>query len=53
MLANLLKIDEGILQALADGRHPAQRRSLELLALEQTLAIFEETHVIAGDSLDE
>jgi len=53
MLANLLEVDEGIFQALADCCHSAQSRSFELLALEQTLAILEEAHVIAGDGLNE
>lgn len=52
MLANLLEVYEGVLQALADGCHAAQSGPLELLALEQTLTIFEEAHVIAGDGLN-
>jgi hypothetical protein len=53
MLSNLLEIDERIFQTLADGGHSAQSGSLELLALEQTLAIFEEAHIIAGNGLNE
>jgi hypothetical protein len=52
MLPHLLQINKGIFQSLADGRHPAQCRPLELLALEQALSIFEKADVVASDSLD-
>lgn len=53
MLADLLQIDKRVLQALANSCHATQRRSFELLALEQALAIFEKTDVISSDGFNE
>jgi hypothetical protein len=53
MLSDLFEIDKWILEALANGRHSAQSCPLELLALEQTLAIFQQADIIAGNGLNE
>ena len=41
MLTHLIQIHEGIIKSLDDGGHTTQRGLLQLLALEQRLAIFE------------
>lgn len=51
MLPHLFKIDERVFETLADGGHATQRRAFELFALEQRLAIFEQTNVIARNRL--
>lgn len=51
MLSDLLKVYQGILQPLANGGHATKRGPLERLALEQRLCIFEESHIVSGDSL--
>lgn len=38
MLSDLLQVDEGVLETLADGGHATKGGALEVLALEQTLA---------------
>lgn len=53
MLSDLLKINKRILEPLADSCHATQAGALELFALEQTLAILDQAHVVAGNSLDE
>ena len=53
MLPDLLQVNKRVFQSLADGRHSAQCRSLELLALKQALSIFEKTDVVASDGFDE
>ena len=53
MLSDLLQVDKRIFEALANGRHSTQGRSLELLALKQALSIFDETDVVAGYGFDE
>lgn len=53
MLAHLLEVEERVLQALADSGHATQGSALELLALEKRLAILQQTHVVARDSLDQ
>jgi hypothetical protein len=52
MLAHLVEVQEGVFQSSADGCHSTQRCTLELLALEKGLCIFEEADVIAGDDFD-
>lgn len=41
MLADLIKVQEGVFEPAADGGHPPQRRALELLALEEGLGVLE------------
>jgi hypothetical protein len=53
MLSDLIKIQEGVLEALDKGSHATQGSLFQLLALEQRLSIFEKSHVIAGDRLNE
>lgn len=53
MLANLVKVEQGILQPLQDGGHATQSSPLQLLALEQRLGVLEKTDIVAGDRFDE
>ena len=53
MLPDLVEVEKRVLQTLADGGHATKSSALELLALEQTLTILDETHVISGDGLDQ
>lgn len=53
MLANLVEIQQRVFKALDDGGHAAQAGLLELLALEERLAVLEEADVVAGDGLDQ
>lgn len=53
MLADLIKIEEGVLQPLYNSGHATQPRSLELLALKQRLPILEKTDVISRDCLNQ
>lgn len=53
MLTNLVKVEERILESAANGGHSSQGGTLELLALEERLCIFEETDVIARHNLDQ
>jgi hypothetical protein len=53
MLPNLLQVHQRILEALANGCHTSKGRSLQLFALEERLAIFDQAHVVAGNGLDE
>lgn len=41
MLTDLVEVEKGILQSLANGGHTTERGTLELLALKQRLSIFE------------
>ena len=53
MLAYLIEVQERVFQSAADGSHSTKRCTLELLALEEGLCIFEETDIIAGNDFDE
>lgn len=53
MLADLLEVDKRVLKTLANGGHATQGSALELLALEQTLAILQEAHVITSHGLNQ
>jgi len=53
MLSNLVEVEEGIFQSSADGRHSTQCSTLELLALEEGLRIFEKADIIAGNDFDQ
>lgn len=53
MLPDLLEVDEGILQSLADCGHATEGSSLQLLALEERLTVLQKTNVVARDGLDE
>lgn len=53
MLANLVEIQERVLEALDERGHATKRGSLELLALEKRLAILEQTDVISRNSLNQ
>ncbi|KAE8309420.1 hypothetical protein BDV41DRAFT_547827 [Aspergillus transmontanensis] len=52
MLTDLLEVDQRVFETSANGGHTTEGRSLQLLALEQRLGIFDETDIIAGNSLD-
>lgn len=47
MLADLVEVQQRILEALADGGHSTKSSLLELLALEERLAVLEEADVIS------
>jgi len=53
MLSNLIEVEEGVFQSSADGGHSAQGGTLELLALEEGLRIFEKADIIAGHNFDQ
>lgn len=53
MLSHLIEIQERIFEALADGGHATKRGPLELLALEERLAILEQTDIVSGNGLDQ
>jgi hypothetical protein len=53
MLPDLLKVDEGVLEPLADCGHATQRGLLQLLALKERLSVLQETNVVTGDGLDQ
>lgn len=53
MLPDLLKVDERVLEPLADGGHTTEGSSLELLALEERLAVFEKAHIVARNRLNQ
>jgi len=53
VLADLVEINEGVLEALDQGGHAAEGGPLELLALVQALRILEQAHVVAGDGLNQ
>ena len=53
VLTDLLQVDQGIFQTSADGGHTTQRSTLELLALEQGLRIFDQADIVARNSFDQ
>ena len=53
MLADLLQVDERVLQTAGDGCHATECSALELLALEQRLCILDETDVIARNGFNQ
>jgi hypothetical protein len=53
MLADLIEVHKRVLESLNEGGHATQSGPLELLALEQRLAVLEETDIIAGDGLNQ
>jgi len=53
MLANLLEVEERVLQALTDSGHATEGGALELLALEERLTVLDETDIVAGYCLDQ
>ncbi len=52
MLPNLIKVEERIFQSSANGGHSTQCSTLELLALEKGLRIFEKSDIITGNNVD-
>lgn len=52
MLAHLIEVQERVFQSPADCGHSTQGRALELLALEERLCVFEESHIIARHNFD-
>ena len=48
MLPDLVEVEEGIFQSSANGGHSTHCGTLELLALEKGLRIFEKSDIIAG-----
>ena len=53
MLTNLLKVDKRVFQTAANGGHATESGTLELLALEQRLGVFNKTNIVAADSLNQ
>ena len=53
MLADLVEVEEGLLQLLDDGGHTTEGGALQLLALEERLGVLDEADIIAGDCFDE
>jgi hypothetical protein len=53
VLADLLQVDEGILQTASDGGHTTKGSTLKLLALEQRLRILDKTDVIARNGFNQ
>jgi hypothetical protein len=53
MLANLVKVHEGIFESLNDCSHTTKSSPFELLALEQRLRILDEAHVVSRDGLNQ
>lgn len=53
MLANLVEVEQRVLQALDKGGHATKRSLLELLALEERLAVLEQTDIVTRDCFDE
>jgi hypothetical protein len=51
LLADLVQVKQRLLQALAESGHTTEAGALELLALEERLAVLEETNIVAGDRL--
>lgn len=51
MLSNLVKVEEGVLETLAEGGHATEGGPLQLLALEERLTVLEETDVVARNGL--
>ena len=53
MLPDLVEVEEGIFQSSANGGHSTHCGTLELLALEKGLRIFEKSDIIARDYFDQ
>lgn len=53
MLADLVEVEQRIFQALDDGGHAAEGSFLELLALEEGLAVLEQANVVPGYGLNQ
>ena len=53
MLTHLLEVHERVLQPPAYRSHAAEACTLELLALEERLCVFEETDIVSRDGFDE
>jgi hypothetical protein len=53
MLPDLLQVHQRILQSFADCRHATESSSLELLTLEQALAILDQAHVVPRHGFDQ
>lgn len=53
LLADLVQVDQRILQFLADGRHTTQSGDLQLPALVQRLAVLEKTDIVSRDGLNQ
>lgn len=53
MLAHLLEVHQRIFQPPAYCSHAAKGCTLELLALEERLCVFEETNIVSRDCFDE
>lgn len=53
VLADLLQVDEGVLQTTGDGCHATEGSALELFALEQRLRILDKTDVIARNGFNQ
>jgi hypothetical protein len=53
VLADLVEVHEGVLEALDEGGHATEGGPLELLALEERLAVLEQADIVAGDGLDQ
>lgn len=53
MLADLVKVQEGVFKPAANGGHASQRGTLELLALEERLGVFQQANVISRHDLDQ
>ena len=53
MLPHLVEVQKRILEALDDGGHPTKRSTLQLLALEQRLAILEQADIVSGNRFNQ
>ena len=53
MLADLIKVQKRIFEALDKGGHATEGGSLQLLALEKRLTVFEQTDVVSGNGLNQ
>ena len=53
MLADLVQVQQGLLELLDEGGHAAEAGALQLLALEERLGVLNEADVVAGDGLGE
>ena len=53
MLAHLVEVEEGVFESSANCSHTTQSRTLELLALEERLRIFEKSDIISRHNLNQ
>lgn len=53
MLSDLVEVEQWVFQATANSGHATQSGTLQLLALEQRLGVFEQSHIVARYGLDE